>query len=284
MIERVHMLASRMRNFQSLRSDTALTDDQIRSVAPSIFAENPHSSRSERYAFIPTSTILNKLREEGFQPMMVAQTRVRDADKRSHAKHLIRLRQVGQVVGTEANEIALLNSHDGSSGYQLLGGQFVFLCANGLVRGNIEHDIRVRHQGNVVDDVIEGVFRVVDEFPQMADERDAMKSLTLNEGERAAFARVALSYRFGSNDDSEPVSAPVTERQLLMPRRREEAKPDLWSTLNVVQENVIRGGIRGRASNGRRLSTRAVTGIDQDVKLNRALYALALEMRKLKAT
>jgi hypothetical protein len=33
-----------------LRSDHPLSDDQIRAVAPSIFADAPHESRSERYS------------------------------------------------------------------------------------------------------------------------------------------------------------------------------------------------------------------------------------------
>ena len=39
----------------SLRSDYPLTDDQIHRVAPSIFADAPHESRSQRYAYIPTA-------------------------------------------------------------------------------------------------------------------------------------------------------------------------------------------------------------------------------------
>jgi len=55
-----------------------------------------------------------------------------------------------------------------------------------------------------------------------------------------------------------------------------------------VQENVIKGGLHGvqRDGNGRRLravSTRQVKGIDQDVKLNRALWQLAERMAELKA-
>nr|WP_171907301.1 hypothetical protein [Burkholderia plantarii] len=34
-----------------LRSDSPLSDDQIRAVAPSIFADAPHESRSKRYSF-----------------------------------------------------------------------------------------------------------------------------------------------------------------------------------------------------------------------------------------
>jgi hypothetical protein len=72
---------------------------------------------------------------------------------------------------------------------------------------------------------------------------------------------------------------------MLRPRRFADTSPDLYTTLNVVQENAIRGGLRGVSrQNGRRraVTTRAVTGIDQDVKLNRALWTLAEEMRKLK--
>ena len=48
-----------------LRSERPLSDDQIRTVAPSIFAEAPHESRSERYSYIPTAALLSELRREG---------------------------------------------------------------------------------------------------------------------------------------------------------------------------------------------------------------------------
>ena len=63
-----------------LRSERPLSDDQIRAVAPSIFADAPHESRSERYSYIPTATVLTELRKEGFQPFMVCQTRVRNCE------------------------------------------------------------------------------------------------------------------------------------------------------------------------------------------------------------
>ena len=45
----------------------------------------------------------------------------------------------------------------------------------------------------------------------------------------------------------------------------------------------MRGGLRGRSANGRRLTTRPVQGIDQDLRLNRALWLLADGLRQLKA-
>ena len=99
------MLATRFASHSPvLRSDSPLSDDQIHRVAPSIFAEAPHESRSERYSYIPTAAVLTELRKEGFQPFMVTQTRVRDEGKREHTKHMIRLRHASQINGAEANE------------------------------------------------------------------------------------------------------------------------------------------------------------------------------------
>jgi hypothetical protein len=61
------------------------------------------------------SSLRQGLRKEGFQPFIACQTRVRADDKRAHTKHMVRLRHADQITGREANEIILLNSHDGSS-------------------------------------------------------------------------------------------------------------------------------------------------------------------------
>lgn len=262
-----------------LRSEYPLADDQIREVAPSIFAEAKHASRSERYSYIPTAAVLTELRKEGFQPFMVTQTRVRQEDRRDFTKHMIRLRHASQINGSEANEIILLNSHDGTSSYQMLAGMFRFVCSNGMVCGETTSDIRVRHNGDVVGEVIEGAFKVLDSFEEATAQREAMQVLTLNQGEQAAFARAALALKY---DDQDSGAVPVTESQILAPRRFEDRRDDMWTTFNRVQENMMKGGLRGRNRSGRTTTTRPVNGIDQSVKLNRALWVLAEEMRRLK--
>ncbi|MBN0030737.1 DUF932 domain-containing protein, partial [Pseudomonas aeruginosa] len=77
--------------------------------------------------------------------------------------------------------------------------------------------------------------------------------------------------------------APITESQILMPRRGDDDRRDLWSVFNRTQENLIKGGLSDRAANGRRQTTRPVQGIDQSVRLNRALWLLADGLRQLKA-
>ena len=51
-------------NQSAFRSDYPLTNDQIAKYAPSVLATDPHESRGERYAFIPTIEVLEGLRAE----------------------------------------------------------------------------------------------------------------------------------------------------------------------------------------------------------------------------
>lgn len=282
----MYSTAFRFARSTSMVAQRPLTESEIRSVAPSVFAEAAHDSRSARYSYIPTSTILHGLQREGFEVFSARQSRTRQADKAEHTKHLLRLRHRSHL-GTAADssdsvpEILLLNSHDGTSSYQMMGGMFRFICANGMVvPDGVCQTIKVQHSGQVQDRVTEGAFEVLDGLTRVIESRDEMRALTLNDGEQRAFSAAAAMLRF---DAETAAAAPVTADQVNRPRRADDRAGDLWTTFNRVQENVIRGGLRGRAANGARQSTRAVTGIDQDVKLNRALWTLAEEMRKLKA-
>jgi hypothetical protein len=263
----------------SLRSHTALTDDQIIRVAPSIFAPEPHGSRSERYAYIPTIDVLNGLRKEGFEPFAVVQSRCRLEGKSEFTKHLIRMRHVDTIMAPQANEIVLLNSHDGTSSYQMLAGCFRFVCQNGMVAGDIIQDLRIGHRGDVQSNVIEGAYTVLKGFEKVDESREIMQQTRLSQEEQAVFARSALMLRYDIEDGGK---APIQADQLLRPHRREDTGTDLWSTFNVVQENALKGGLRGRTAANARTTTRAVTGISQDLKLNQALWALAEGMRQLK--
>ena len=282
------VLATRFANStRVLRRDLPLTEDEMRRTAPSIFAQGKHTSRSERYTYIPTIDVLRGLRREGFEPFMVAQGHSRIEGKTEYTKHLIRMRHASQVQARpEADEIILINSHDGASSYQMLAGLFRFVCCNGMVVGEVVDDIRIPHKGNIQGEVIEAAFRVLDEFEAVEEHTEAMKALQLQPPEEIAFATAALALRFGERTLEESGGhrpAPVTAAQLVEARRPEDIGHSLWATFQRVQENVIRGGQPGRSAQGRRLHTRPVSSIDRGVSLNRALWMLAEELRKLKA-
>lgn len=261
-----------------IRSDYPLTDEQIARFAPSVFADAAHASRSRRYTYIPTIEVVNGLRREGFQPFMACQARTRTEGKEDFTKHLLRFRHAEQINGAEANEIILVNSHDGSSSYQMLAGCFRFVCHNGLICGETVEDFRVRHSGDVVGNVIEGAFRVLDEFELVDQSKGTMQQIALSPEQQQAFSRAALQLKYDPEENR-----PIEPEQLNAARRFEDRGPDLWRTFNRVQENLIRGGLSGRNANGRRTTTREVRGVSENVRLNRALWSLAEEMARLAA-
>ena len=271
--------AFRAASARTARDLPILTDDQIRRAAPSVFAEEAHESRGRSYGFIPTSQVLAGLRNEGFQVVRAAQTRCRDEGKADFTKHLLRLRHPDAsnlvAVGDEIPEIVLVNSHDGTSSYQLSAGWFRLVCLNGLVISSSHiDDVKVRHSGNVVDNVIEGSCRVIENLKQIAPVVEGYRGIQLDRGEQLALASAALELRWGSDPETGTSRAPVEADRLITPRRQADRDLNLWSTFNVIQEHVIKGGISGRNAAGRRTTTRAVAGVNEDVRLNKALWKL----------
>ncbi|HAE78628.1 MAG TPA: DUF945 domain-containing protein [Morganella sp. (in: Bacteria)] len=265
-------LASRFGRANIIRRDRPLTTEELYCTVPSVFSAEKHESRSDRYTYIPTITLLESLQKEGFYPFFACQTRVRDDSRREHTKHMLRLRRHNQITGVQVPEIILLNSHDGTSSYQMLPGLFRAVCHNGLVCGDTFGEVRVPHKGNVVDKVIEGAYEVLETFDAVAEKREQMQSLRLPPPAQQALAHAAITYRFG--DDHQP----VTEEQVLQPRRWEDKKDDLWTVYQRLQENLIKGGLPGRTAKGKRSHTRAVTGIDGDIRLNKALWVMTEKM------
>jgi hypothetical protein len=208
---------------------------------------------------------------------MVCQSKPRDDDRMGFARHMVRLRHASQVAQQEANEIILINSHDGSSSYQMLAGVFRFVCQNGMVAGDIVEDLRIRHTGNVVDNVIEGSYRILEDFAKVDESRNDMKALIWSEQEQMAFARSAIALKY-----DKPTEAPIQPHQLLRVKRNSDSGDDLWSTFNRVQEHLLRGGVAGRTTKNTRTTTRPVNGISENVKLNRALWTLSDAIRSLK--
>jgi hypothetical protein len=128
-----------------------------------------------------------------------------------------------------------------------------------------------------VGQVIEGAYTVLETFDTVSGNIDLMKGIQLSEPEQRLLSAAALEYKYDGGH------SPVTPDQLLQSRRWEDKSPDLWTTFNRIQENVIKGGISGKTAKGSRTRTREVTGIDGDIKLNQALWKMAEEFAKLKA-
>lgn len=265
-----------------------LSNDMLRAAVPSIFATEAHESRSARFAPVPTVTVLDGLRAEGFEPFSAVQARTRVEGKAEFTKHMVRLRHRSLTNTTgDSFEIVLVNANDGTSAYQMIPGFFRFVCENGLMTGETFSEVKVRHSGNAIGEVIEGAYRVLEDAPLVAEQVASWKAITLQDGERLALAESAHILRFPKADQDGEAPAPVQPEALLRPRRSADRANDLWTAFNVVQENTLKGGLTGRVRNAegrlQRRTTREVAGIDQNRSLNRALWLLTQRMAELKS-
>jgi hypothetical protein len=273
------------------QSGSVLSEDQLRRIAPSVFATEAHYSRSDRFAPIPTIDILRGLAKEGFGVVGAQQQVARSADRQNFTKHLLRLRKIEDrryEVGDSVFEILLKNANDGSARYDLMGGLFRIICLNSLVAEtpNME-TVKVTHTGNAMQKVIEGTYKVLTHGEEIAHRSQEWRALTLDRDEREAFAVGAMVNRFGEKEN-EPGKPDTNLRveEFMVPRRQADRGNDLWSVFNVAQEASIKGGNTGFGRNAagqwRRQTTRQINGIDQSVKVNRGLWAMAEHLAALK--
>jgi Domain of unknown function (DUF932) len=265
------------------RGAVALSDEELRRCAPSIFASQPIDTVSDRYSFLATSSILKGMRENGWAPVRAEQQSVRTEARRGFQKHLIRFARAEHLHSWEKNqvrpEVVLLNSHDKSSAYQLHCGLFRLVCSNGMVVADASFQrISIKHSGFNPDSVIEASFDVLRAVPDIMNKVQLFQDRILTDAERLALAMGAATYRW-----EDPDKAPVTPSMLLNPRRFGDGARDLWTTLNTVQENIIRGGQRDQSrrlpSGSRMPKSRAIKGIDEDLRLNKALWHMAEVLR-----
>jgi hypothetical protein len=234
----------------------SLSLQEIQSKVPSVFSESPSSAVSQKYTFIPTSQLVSVFSELGFQ------------------KHCIKFRHVnllGKNAGDVMPEIIAFNSHNGTSSFRLMAGIYRLVCANGLVVGQALLDsIKLRHVGYSDEKAAQAIQKIASEFPAVIEAIEKMKVKTLTDSESYELAKSAIALRWEEQ-------APITPDQALVTHRQDDRQQNLWNVFNVVQENVIRGGMIGRDTNNRQRLVRQVTNITQDSKINSGLWDIAMK-------
>ncbi len=257
-----------------------LNNEQLRKLAPAIFAEQPSPKTSSRYAFVPTTEVIETLSKQGFYPVRVEAKRSRKEDNKGFGTHIIRFRHEDQretLVGDSLFELVLKTAHDLSSAFDFNAGLFRLLCSNGLCApmGSFG-GFKVKHVGYAAADVRNGLDGMLNALPGLRAAQAVMSQTALENNERLLLAESAASLRWG-----EEVPLKNTA-ELLQPRRRDDGATDLWTTFNVVQENLVRGGVRAVGTTGRQFRTKVLRNADESVRLNRELWKLAETMGKIK--
>lgn len=252
-------------------------------ILESVNQTTPREGVSERYSFIPTTTILSTLKKEGWFPVRAQETK-----SKKHCgfqKHLIRLQNMNQdFINGVAPEIVLTNSHDAAASFTIMAGLFRTICLNGIVVSDSTFEAhRICHKGYTEDKVYDAIYSVMDSTPKILTKINEFKGIALTSEERQIFAESALTLKFGEEKVKE-FNSFGTVSKLLSPRRAEDAEPNLWNTFNTIQEKFIKGDrYISTTENPLKIKKgRATNSISENIRLNKALWELTEKMAGLK--
>ena len=263
----------------SIIKDTKiLTKEDILKTAPAVYAKQPKEAMSERYVFVPTDKILNNFAEAGWYPTKAFQSKSKK-DNPAERKHIIRLsnpdiKPVMPTVGSLTPEILLINSHNGTSTVHMEIGIYRLVCANGLIISDSRFaQIKRRHSGTDKEEIFRIVAEASKEFPDVWSKVDEYRSLHLTTNQRFDFAVKAVEFNWSEN-------SVVMPKDVLHTRRSEDESDDLFTTMNILQENLIKGGIEYQNPRTMRARhTRSIKNADRDIRVNTFLWSLMENFR-----
>ena len=242
-------------------------------LVPAALAESAHPSMSRRYHFFSTREIVERLEDRGFTVAQSSQSGVRKEAHRGFQRHQVFLdfpKADGLDLVSQKLQLRVVNSHCGTNALRIYLAVWVLVCSNGLVAPRDHHDLfKLRHVRNrfdsefVHDKALTAAFKTVGQITHMQN-----RELTLDE--QIKFADYAIGLRWP--DDSKPDFDP---RALLVARFSSQDQPDLWSTLNRVQHNILNGFTYYSPRHKKDRRVRRLTSIPRDLNINQRLWQFA---------
>lgn len=252
-----------------------LSNEQIKSKAPSIFQTKGAPKTSDKYTHIPTSRVIEDMGKLGWFPTEAKEVKARKDGKIGFQKHLLIFRNENIVIEGENGDtvipqIFISNSHDGSSCFEFRAGIFRMICENGLVVATKEFEkMKIRHMGYTFEQVQEVMNTMLEQLPLTVDSMNKMREIELNKEQSIELAKIVVGARFGENAIE---SMNIDLEKLLQPIRNEDKLNDLFTVMNVLQEKVLGGDFE--YSNGTKTrKARPIKNFQQDIEINQKIFA-----------
>ena len=256
-----------------------LNNQELKELAPTLFTSEPHYEVSDKYHFIPTIEVIEQIKSHNWYPVSVSQADVRDEAKDGYQQHCVRFRHFENLLNPQDNavELLLFNSHDRTKSFSISAGIYRFVCANGLVLSDsVFESYKIKHLGDRDNDVVNAVAKITAVKEKLLDKIKTLSNIQLSILEKKSFAKLAIPLRFEEHLEVDP-------NDLLVPNREEDYKDDLYTTLNTIQEHLIRGNVSGiNKETGRRFKSKEIKSITNDTHINKGLWDIAEKIAFIK--
>lgn len=227
---------------------------------------------SPKYSVIQTTKVYELLADYGFREDRYRQSRERNREREAFSKHVSILQREQDCDQHGGFNLLLVNSHNGTSALHLEAGYFRVLCENQLGNGDV--GIKIRHVGDALGRIERAIPQVLAQMDDFKTLQALLRDRLLRPDQLRALITKALELR----------GLPVTEYNVsrMAGTRRNEGTIRAWEQLNVVQENMIRGGMQVHAEDKDGLCVfrklRALTSADRLLNANRELTATVKQL------
>jgi len=258
---------------------TPLTPDQLMNY-PVLYQTDPHEDTSDKYSLISSINIINELKRYNWYVTSVQVASTKDESRENKQVHCVRLRHFDDLIAPQesAVEILFFNSFDRSKAFTISVGIYRFSCANGLVVGETFDSYKLRHIGDLENNLDEIIQKITEFKPKLEQKIRDFSSLILSQQEMETYANLAVPLKFAPHLE-------VDSKQLLEAHRDEDRiDTSLYTVMNILQENLIRSiDITGiNRETGRRFSSREITSLSKDYEINVGLFDLAERIYQIK--
>lgn len=266
----------------STQLDSYLTKEQIKEVAPVVFATEPTNKNvSEKYLHVNTETVINDLAKLGWFPVTAMQRRTKprkDGTPTIRSKHMVSFQNPDLMIkGKNSDDacprIIVTNSHDGLSSFQFRVGIYRFVCSNGLVVADEEFSaFSIKHKGYTFEELQTVVASAVADLPNKIEVLNKMQARMLTAEEQRQLAIDAMALR-STNPDAKYDEASIEE--VLTATRKEDEGDSLWLVFNRVQESIINGGYSAALRGAKVRKVKKIKSFERDLQVNQDLFKLA---------
>ena len=287
-----------------LNSNSYLSKNELKEIAPSIFSTKPSPEVSKKYSHIPTDKLIDDMELLGWRPIDAKEVKARQKSTMGFQKHLVVFRNPDIVINQMPNnivesstsptgyrktdgtfakknpidtvfpQILLTNSHDGKNAFTFTAGLFRMICENGLVISTNEFEkVSIRHMGYDFDELQKQVTEMVEQLPLTVESMNKMIETTMDQNSIVKFAKDMLAVRF-PEDELRRITIDMDD--FITPVRNEDKGDDLWSVFNVIQEKIIEGDFEYTVGTKHR-KARQIKNFKQDMDLNSKMFDIALE-------
>lgn len=269
----------------STQLDSYLTKEQIKAVAPIVFATEPtNKGVSEKYLHVNTETIIDDLAKLGWIPVTAMQKKTKsrkDGSATIRSKHMISFQNPDLMIkGKDGDDafprIIVTNSHDGFNSFQFRVGIYRLVCSNGLVVADEEFSaFKIKHKGYTFEELQAVVAQAVADLPNKIQILNKMQARMLTPEEQKQLALDAMALR-STNPDAKYDEASIAE--VLASTRKEDEGDSLWLVFNRVQESIINGGYSAALRGAKVRKVKKIKSFERDLQVNQDLFKLAVAL------